>query len=174
MYKFSSKFLDFKNLSTATSKPFLIDIVNLLDNEDYSEGKIKIILNKFNITNIADIKDDCLNFLISFADFILIDDIISNVELNDFSMLKKLFKIEEGDFKELKYSEIRRILEKQFSKMFSDNFINNKEEIMNINLQSLFDLSYDDFADIKEIEVKKSLFMGANLQDLDIAPNSQN
>ena len=58
---------------------------------------------------------------------------------------------------------------KEFIRIYSDNFVNQKEELLNLNPQSLFDLSYDKFEEIKEDEIIKSLIQGANPKDLDIA-----
>ena len=58
---------------------------------------------------------------------------------------------------------------KEFIRIYSDNFVNQKEELLNLNPQSLFDLSYDKFEEIIEDEIIKSLIQGANPKDLDIA-----
>jgi len=41
----------------------------------------------------------------------------------------------------MKFLEMNEILKKEFIWIYSDNFVNQKEELLNLNLQSLFDLS---------------------------------
>lgn len=53
--------------------------------------------------------------------------------------------------------------------MYSDNFIDAKEAITKVNLQIMFDLSYDEFESLKEDEVITALINGANPKDLDIS-----
>src|SRR5690606_13527875 len=95
--------------------------------------------------------------------------IISEDEMYDFTVLKRIFRIKEGDFLKFKNFEITEILKKEFIRIYSDNFVSKKEEMQNLNLQSLFDLSYDEFENIKRDEIILSLIQGANPKDLDIA-----
>ena len=54
-------------------------------------------------------------------------------------------------------------------RIYSDNLIDGNEQLLNLNLQSLFDLSYDEFEHIKKDEVIFSMRQGADPKDLDIA-----
>ena len=126
------------------------------------------ILTKLEINTIEDFKYDSLDLLIAFSNFILMDDEISESEIQDYTFLKKILKIKEGDFVKYKNFEINEILKREFLKIYADNFVDEKELILNVNLQSLFDLSYDDFEKIKKDEIMTSLILGADPKDLDI------
>lgn len=57
----------------------------------------------------------------------------------------------------------------QLLRIYSDNYVDNKVAITNVNLQFMFGLSYDDFEKMKEDEVIVALLQGANPKDLDIS-----
>lgn len=110
-----------------------------------------------------------MDYLISYAYFVLSDDYISEEELNDFTALKRIFRVKAGDFIKVKQFEVIEILKQQFIRMYSDNFIDQRETFTKVNLQFMFDLSYDEFEKLKEDEVIISLINGANPLDLDIS-----
>lgn len=87
----------------------------------------------------------------------------------DFTALKRVFRIEEGDFMKFKSHEVLDVLKRQFLRMYSDNFIDKKEAITNVKLQIMFDLSFDEFENLKEDEVINSLIHGADPRNLDIS-----
>lgn len=128
-------------------------------------------LNKLSAENnqFRHLRNEVLDYLISYAYFVLSDDYISEEELNDFTALKRIFRVKAGDFIKVKQFEVIEILKQQFIRMYSDNFIDQREAFTKVNLQFMFDLSYDEFEKLKEDEVIISLINGANPLDLDIS-----
>lgn len=169
MYTFSEYFSEFvKSYKSNTESKYFIDILESIQvNFDYVY--FKEIINKNGIERVDDIKLESLDLLISYADFILEDNVITDAEIQDFTFLKRIFNIKEGDFKKYKNLEMNEILKKEFIRIYSDNFVDKKEELLNLNLQSLFNLSYDEFEEVKKDEIIKALIQGANPKDLDIA-----
>jgi len=169
MVKLSTSFTNFisQEYVNVSSKDYFNEIINVIKN-DFSLDSLNTKLEELGIKNIEEIKFDSLDFLISYADFILKDSIISENEFIDFSFLKKIFKIKEGDFIQHKKFEINEILKKEFIRIYSDSFVDKKEELLKLNLQDFFDLSYDQFEDFKKDEIIISLLKGANPKDLDI------
>ncbi|WP_312922393.1 hypothetical protein [Empedobacter brevis] len=168
MYTFSEYFSEFvKSYKPKTESQYFLKILESIQiNFDYNY--FNKIVDQNGIGNLNDIKFESLDLLISYADFILEDNVISDTEIQDFTFLKRIFKIKEGDFKKYKNLEMNEILKKEFIRIYSDNFVNEKEALLNLNLQSLFNLSYDEFEEIKKDEIIKSLIQGANPKDLDI------
>lgn len=168
MYTFSKYFSEFIEAFKLENKSeyFKEILESLKYNFDYNS--FNLILKQNRIQNVEDIKLEALDSLISYANFILTDDVISEIEIQDFTILKRIFKIKEGDFIKNKNFEMNEILKKEFIRIYSDNFINEKEVLLNLNLQSLFDLSYDEFENLKNDEIIISLILGANPKDLDI------
>ena len=139
MYKFASSFADF--IETQKSK---------LNNEIFSEIldsiKHEFNYNDFNnylkekeIYSIEQFKNEALNLLIAYSYYILEDSVISETEIRDFTFLKRIFRIRERDFIQNKNFEIKEILKMEFIRIYSDHFVDEQEQLLKINLQSLFD-----------------------------------
>lgn len=136
----------------------------------FSEENLPVKMEEIRSTyDLADLKLHSLDFLILYANELLSDHYISEDELNDFSFLKTVLKIGEGDFIRYRSFEVQEILKQQFIRMYADNFIDEKEAIESVNLQALFDLGYDEFEKIKEDEIISALLNGAKPEDLDIS-----
>lgn len=169
MYTFSQSFSRFILQNEVDgSKGYLLEILKLLDN-NFELNCFNSILKRYNIQKIGDIKFESLDLLISYADFILTDNLISENEIQDFSILKRVFRIKEGDFVKFKRFEVVELLKKELMRIYSDNLVDGNEQLLNLNLQSMFDLSYDEFEHIKKDEVIFSMRQGADPKDLDIA-----
>lgn len=170
MYTFSQSFSRFivQRGADHDSKDYICEILKLLD-DNFEFNFFNSILKRYTIQKIEDIKFESLDLLIDYADFILTDNIISENEIQDFSILKRVFKIKEGDFMKFKRFEVNEILKKEFLRIYSDNYIDKNEQLLSLNLQSFFDLSYDEFEHIKKDEVIFSLIQGADPKELDIS-----
>ncbi|MCJ0742699.1 hypothetical protein [Pedobacter montanisoli] len=171
MYKLSASFIEFSNDETFISscKDYIKRIGKALTKPETELDDIESILLEYGIRNISDAKLDTLQYLISYANFILEDDSISENELYDFTVLKRIFRINEGDFIKYHFFEVREILKKQFLRIYEDDFVDKGERLESVNLQSFFDLSYDEFEGFKKEYVIASLINGADPKDLDIS-----
>ncbi|HYK76796.1 MAG TPA: hypothetical protein VEV16_07455 [Daejeonella sp.] len=145
------------------------EIIDFITQESNKVEDLSLILHKHHIENIQDIKIDLLDLLVEYASFILRDNYISASELYDFSALKRIFRIKEGDFMQFKPLEAKEILKQQFIRLYSDHRIDEQEALEKVNLQSLFDLSYDEFEMLMQDEIILSLINGADPKDLDIS-----
>ena len=82
-------------------------------------------------------------------------------------LLKRFFKIKEGDFYQYRIKEIKAIITQQLESMYSDGIVDSAEALNKANLQGLFDLSYDQFLQFTEEGIKQALKLGADITDLD-------
>ncbi|MEH7890594.1 hypothetical protein [Elizabethkingia meningoseptica] len=171
MYNLSSNIRTFNyHFSAETDAQKCIkDIINLLLDNGYDNAKINNILLLYHIEEIKVLKPYIMDYLLSFANTILQDNLITEEELYDFTVLKKIFKIYEGEFITCKSLAVREILQQQFLRLYADHYINETEALESVKLQSLFDLSYDAFEELKRDEIIAALHMGANPEDLDIS-----
>ena len=114
------------------------------------------------------IKEESLNVIIDYANICLADDVLTEEEMKNIGLLKLFFKVKPEDFSIYgRESDIRDILGFQLRRMYEDDVVDQDEAIMKTNLQSLFDLSYDDFLEIVNDIAKESLSRGADVKDLD-------
>lgn len=156
-------------LSIESFSDYIADIAELIYNNNLNKGNLNKILQEHRIRRIEDIKEGLLDLLIVYINLILNDHIITDNEKRNIGLLKIYFKIKEGDFYNNRYYEIEDILHRQFERLYFDNIINKEEAIHNVELQDLFDLSYDQFDEFKEKEVRNALERGADISDLDTA-----
>jgi hypothetical protein len=158
-----------KIANTENVKPFIKEIVLLVSENNLTNESLDTVLSQYNVRKIQDIKIELLDLLIKYADCILEDDIISDSEKRNFDFLKLFFRIKEGDFLKYKSSEIKKILQKQFERLYADNYIDMREAKHNVLLQDIFDLSYAQLDTIKEKFVIQSIEQGADIINLDTA-----
>ncbi len=156
-------------LSTESFNDYISDIAELIYNTELSNQNLEKILKDNKIEKIQDIKEELLDLLLVYINFILNDHVISIDESSNIEMLKKYFRIKEGDFYKMRCNEVGNMLNRQFLRLYSDNKIDTQEALHNVNLQNLFDLSYDQYDSFKEIAISNALEQGANISDLDTA-----
>ncbi|MCO5267509.1 MAG: hypothetical protein M9897_01265 [Brumimicrobium sp.] len=154
----------------------VLAISQLISTCELSRESIQNVLNKYQIEKITDLKLELLDLLITYAIVILDDHIVSEKERFNIEILKKYFRIKEGDFFTYRYSEVENILHRQFEIIYSDNDVSREEAIHKVALQELFDLSYDQFEIFKQKEISQALDRGADISNLDTTtfPQSKN
>lgn len=157
-----------KQLSSPVS-----DIAKLISTCELSRETIQEVLNKYQIEEITNLKLELLDLLIAYANVILDDNLISERELFNIEILKKYFRIKEGDFYTYRYPEVENILHRQFELIYADDDVSREEAIHNVALQELFDLSYDQFDIFKQKEIAQALDQGADISNLDTATKPQ-
>ncbi|MDD3771478.1 MAG: hypothetical protein PHC38_02340 [Weeksellaceae bacterium] len=147
----------------------VLEISQLVFTCEISRETIQDVLDKHQIENITSLKEELLDLLIAYVNLILDDHIVSESERFNIEILKKYFRIKEGDFYTHRYSEIENILHRQFERIYSDNDVNLEEAIHKVALQEVFDLSYDQFEEFKQNEISRAIEQGADATTLDIA-----
>jgi len=155
-------------LSKENYSDIITDIAELIYNKQLEKTKIEELLREHDIERLEDIKEEILDLLIAYINIVLNDHKISEKEATNLKILKRFFKIKEGDFYKYRYKEVEEILQRQLEIIYrNDNKIDTVEAIFKVGLQEIFDLSYDQFLDFNKNEVKDALDRGANLRELD-------
>lgn len=142
-------------------------ICQLIYQSELDRNTLQEVLTKNSIDEIEDIKQDLLDILIIYINLVLNDNLISNNEKHNVEILKKYFRIKEGDFYRLRLPEIEDIINRQFERIYEDKDVSKQEAMHSVELQSLFNLSYDQFAQLKENEIRRALDQGAHISNLD-------
>ena len=154
-------------LSIENFSNYINEITELIYANEFDRPNLDRVLKTHNIKQIEDIKEELLDLILVYINLILNDNLIADSEAANAKILKKVFKIREGDFYNKRYSEVEDVLHRQFERMYSDNKINTEEGLLKVGLQELFDLSYDQFLDLVNEEVKAALYRGGDIGDLD-------
>lgn len=156
-------------LSIRSLSGYILDIAYLIHNNDLNQENINKVLEEHKIRRIKDIKEELLDLLVVYINLILNDQIISDKEKYNVKFLKRYFKIDEGDFYKYRYQEVEDILIRQFQGIYLDNEVSKEEAMHSVELQGLFDLSYDQFDSFKESEIRRVLNQGIEISKLDTA-----
>lgn len=154
--------------SIPTLSQVIKQIVGELKKNTLNQQQLQQILSDNGLDGTEDIKPDLIDLLLLYINLVLNDHIITSKEYLNCKQLKILFKISEGDFYKLRYEEIKEVIYKQLERIYrDDNKISEEEALHKINLQGLFDLSYDQFLEFNEREIRIALEKGADIKDLD-------
>ena len=156
-----------KILSIESFSDYMSDIVELIYNNKLTKDSLNGILKDYTIKQVEDIKEDVLDLLLVYINLVLNDNVITENEMRNVIFLKKFFKITEGDFYNYRHDEVQEILYRQFEHLYADNKVDTEESLYKVELQELFDLSYDQFLEFIDKEVNEALQRGASLNDLD-------
>ncbi len=146
---------------------YIVEIAKLVSTKELDRKNIQRVLDGYQIKRVEDIKEELLDLLIAYINLVLDDHVISEREKFNVGLLKKYFKIKEGDFYSLRYKEVQNILHRQFERIYLDNGVSKEEALEKVELQGLFNLSYDQFEEFKAGEIRRALDEGADIATLD-------
>lgn len=146
--------------------PAMKDALSLIIKGQVSYLDMKNCLLKHAVT-IEDLKSESLSVVIDYARMCLEDNILTEEEIHNITLLKMFLRIQEGEFYEHRKEEVSAILSKQLKRMYQDNVIDKDEALMKTDLQGLFNLSFDQFLGIVNNIALEALDRGANIKDLD-------
>ncbi len=145
----------------------IIEIINKV-----SEGTVtmfdveKSCLNSKINTSIA--KVNFLHFIFEYIREALDDDILSLEEKETICYFKRIFQIIPGDFMFHTKEQVDNTIRYQLARIYNDNYITSDEALLKIDLQEIFDLSYDQMNEYAKLEAATSLKQGAEIGDLDV------
>lgn len=154
--------------SIPTLSPVIKWIAAELKENKLNQQRLQQILSDNGLDGTEDMKLGLIDLLLLYINLVLNDHIITHKEYLNCKQLKILFKVREGDFYKLRYEELKEVIYKQLERIYrDDNKIDEEEAIHKVNLQGLFDLSYDQFLEFNEREIRIALEKGADIKDLD-------
>lgn len=146
---------------------YIDEIIELIENDQLYRERIDEIQKKYHLSSYKDAKEEFLDLIIHYINFVLLDDRIDETEYYNVTQLKRLFKIKPGDFYKLRYDEIDEIIMRQIYWIYNDNQVEKFESIHKSRLQGLFDLSYDQINEFVTDEVERALMQGGSIEMLD-------
>lgn len=91
---------------------------------------------------------ELLDLILYYIRTCLVDQDFSVSELSTVRNLKRLFRIEEGDFLEHAEDEIAELLASELSRSLEDRRVDDTEAVQAERLQEAFDLGYDQFLEL--------------------------
>ncbi|MGC1631136.1 MAG: HNH endonuclease [Gelidibacter sp.] len=154
-------------LSIKTFSKYISAIAEMIYKGSLNSENLNTIVNEYKIENVRNINEELLDLILVYINLVLNDHVISDNERKNIELLKIYFKIKEGDFIQKRHSEVEDVLQRQFERQYADNKIDQLESLHSVDLQQIFDLSYDQFDQFKEREIINALARGADITKLD-------
>lgn len=148
-------------------KGYLKKICDEITLKTISRKRIEDLLKSENI-NYSIAKVAFLHLIFAYIVIALEDNILTRTEKEDIKFLKLLFRIQPGDFYLHNKTDIEAALTFQLSKMYEDCYVTNEEALLKVDLQEIFDLSYDEMNGYAKNEAAFSVKNGADPRNLDI------
>lgn len=144
-----------------TLPEYLQTICNLIVNDEINIERVNQTL-KYHDVNYAIAKVEFVKIIIIFIKSALEDSILTTREKDDILFLKRVLKIQPGDFLMHAGKEVEAIIYYQLSKIYGDNFINTDEALLKVHMQELFDLSFDKMNDYSKFEAASAIKQGVD------------
>jgi len=121
-----------------------------------------------NKVNHSIAKVDLIHLIFEYIKIVLQDNILTISEKEDIKLLKLWFGIQPGDFYFHNKQNVENIITYQLTRIYQDNFVTEEEALFKVDLQEIFDLSFDQMNDYSKIEASVSIQQGADPKDLDV------
>jgi hypothetical protein len=113
-------------------------------------------------------KVDFLNITIEYIKLIIEQNAVTEENVENVQLLKILFQIKPGDFFIHKKNEIENLIKYQLAKIYDDNLVSPDEAILKVEIQQLFDLSFDQMNNYAKSEAVGIIQRGIDPRDLDL------
>ncbi len=163
--KLSSAFLKIQNELELSG--YLKEICSHIIEQSINKKGVEGILSR-NEINSTVAKIDLVHLIFEYIKIALQDNVLTISEREDIKQLKLWFGIQPGEFYSQYRQKIENIMTYQLSRIYQDNFITEEEALFKVDLQEIFDLSFDQMNDYSKSEAIISIHQGADPKDLDV------
>lgn len=153
-----------RHLDSGTLPDSIRSIGELMASDNFSRASFDKLMQTERLLSVPNLKETFLDLTLVFARKCVEDHYLSEVEIAELDRLVTIFRIEEGDFYELRRDAVKEIIGAQALWMLQDQYVTEQEEVLQKGLQQLFGLSYDQYVTllrplarkyIEELEDKK-------------------
>lgn len=139
-------------------------IGELIASDALSRASFDELMQTEELLGAPNLKEALLDLTLVFMRECVEDHDLSEEEIAELDNLVAIFRIEEGDFYELRRDAVQEIISAQAVWILQDRYVTEQEEVLQRDLQRLFGLSYDQYVTllrplakkyIEELESKK-------------------
>jgi len=139
-------------------------IGELITSDALSRASFDQLMQTEGLLGAPNLKETLLDLTLVFTRECLEDHELSGAEIAELDRLVTIFRIEEGDFYELRRDAVQEVVSTQAMWVLQDRYVTDQEEVLQRDLQRLFGLSYDQYVaflrplakkHIEELESKK-------------------
>lgn len=132
-------------------------IGELIASGEFSCASFDELMQTEGLLGAPNLKETLLDLTLIFTRECVKDHYLSEVEIAELDSLVTIFRIDEGDFYELRRDAVQEIISAQATWMLGDLYVTEQEELLQRDLQRLFGLSYDQYVTLLHPLVKKHI-----------------
>ena len=132
-------------------------IGELIASDEFSRASFNELMQTEKLFNAPNLKETFIDLTLIFTRECVKDHYLSEVEIAELDSLVTIFRIEEGDFYELRRDAVKEIIGAQAMWILQDQYVTEQEEVLQRDLQRLFGLSYDQYVALLRPLVKKHI-----------------
>lgn len=122
---------------------------------DLSRQGLSHLCKRLAIADLAERKAELLDLLLYYVRDALADGELTDQEFATLRDLKRLFRIEEGDFHDECGEEVGELLAVELRRIPADREVDQAEALHKVKLQDAFDLGYDQFLELTRPAVEQ-------------------
>lgn len=152
-----------------SAPPLAREVASMLSHRDLRREDLEALVEARGFRRIEDIHEELMFVTFYYISNALMDHLVTEEELTNTRFLKLLFKLKEGELYEFFPDVVKLIVDKQLSLVYEDGEVSKDESLHMANIQTLFDLSYEQMDDLKLAFVKKAIEQGSDIEKLDTA-----
>ncbi len=173
-WSLSFVFQDF-HLDHPGERPFVLAVADALRGSAVDRDRISSIAAEHGVDDLEDAKPAMLDLVLYYIRYALIDHALSPNETETAMQLKRLLRVEEGDFWRLRRREVGQIISMEMERILADGRIDYSEELHQVEVQALFDLSYDQYLELtkEELGTLVTAVLEAIATDEDLTPKAR-
>lgn len=146
------RYLDSNKLSGAMGS-----ICSLIASGTLSRASFDELLAAQGLSGAPNLKETLLDLVLVFTRECVKDHELSKAEMDELQSLTTVFRIEEGEFYELRREAIREVISAQAARMLEDRYVTDQEEVLQRDLQRVFGLGYDQYVSLLRPLAKKHI-----------------
>ncbi len=146
----------FKNYLLQQKPPqIIVEILTTFIYGEFSRAAVNEVCREFKLQDLNEIKPELLDLVLYYTSCCLEEHAITEEEKIELKFLKILFQIKEGDLFEYKSNQIRQIISIEAKRILADWKVDETESLYQVDLQQIFDLSYDQYLSITRPLIKE-------------------
>ncbi len=147
--------------------PYLEEICISIYNKNISKGLVENYLTEYNV-NKSLAKVDFIHLIFEYIKVALEDNVLTVEEREDVKYLKQIFSIQPGEIYFHSKANVESTIACQMTRIYEDSYVTEEEALLKVDLQEVFDISFDQMNEFAKIEAGISIQKGADPKNLDI------
>lgn len=144
-------------LSEAGSTGAVGEILSLLSQGSLRHSAFAEILRKHDLHREPWFPEQRLDLVLGFIRALIADGDLDASDLQSIADLKSCLAVPEGDFISLRPAEVAAILVGQLEQILEDDVIDRDEDLRQAELQTAFDLSYDQYLQLTRSAFERAM-----------------